>query len=178
MQLWISFCEVAMETRKVVHVGMLVALAMILSFIESQIPAFVAIPGMKIGLANIAVVFALYTLGFREALAVSVIRVILSALLFGSVLSGLYSLCGALLSLSGMALLRRTGFFGIVGVSVSGAVLHNLGQTAVAWLILSSRAVIYYLPFLLFSAVAGGIVIGIVSAVLVMRIKGEPDGQR
>ena len=78
-----------MDTRRIVHMGMLTALAMILSFIESQIPAFVAIPGMKIGLANIAVVFALYTLGFRDALAVSLIRVVLSALLFGSVVSGL-----------------------------------------------------------------------------------------
>ena len=167
-----------METRSVVHMGMLVALAMILSFIESQIPAFVAIPGMKIGLANIAVVFALYTLGFRDALAVSLTRVVLSALLFGSVLSGLYSLCGALLSLTVMALLHRTGLFGVVGVSVSGAVSHNLGQTAAAWLILRTRAIVYYLPFLLMSAVAGGIVIGLVSAVLVARLKGEHDGQR
>ncbi len=94
-----------METRKVVHMGMLIALAMILSFIESQIPAFVAIPGMKVGLANIAVVFALYTLGFRQALVVSVIRVFLSALLFGSAVSRLYSLAGALVCLAGMALL-------------------------------------------------------------------------
>ena len=167
-----------MDTRRVVHMGMLVALAMILSFVESQIPAFVAIPGVKIGLANIAVVFALYTLGFRDALAVSLTRVVLSALLFGNVVSGLYSLCGALLSLAAMALLRRTGLFGVVGVSVTGAVSHNLGQTAAAWLILRSRAIAYYLPFLLISAVAGGVVIGIVSAVLVIRIKGGPYGQR
>ena len=167
-----------MDTRRVVHMGMLVALAMILSFIESQIPAFVAIPGMKIGLANIAVVFALYTLGFRDALAVSLTRVVLSALLFSSVVSGLYSLCGALLSLIAMALLRRTDLFGVVGVSVTGAISHNLGQTAAAWLILRSRAIAYYLPFLLISGVAGGVVIGIVSAVLVIRIKGGPYGQR
>lgn len=167
-----------MDTRRVVHMGMLVALAMILSFVESQIPAFVAIPGMKIGLANIAVVFTLYTLGFRDALAVSLTRVVLSALLFGNVVSGLYSLFGALLSLASMALLRRTGLFGVVGVSVTGAVSHNLGQTAAAWLILRSRAIAYYLPFLLISAVAGGVVIGIVSAVLVIRIKGGPYGQR
>ena len=161
-----------METRKVVHMGMLIALAMILSFIESQIPAFVAIPGMKIGLANIAIVFALYTLGFGSAMIVSLIRVALSALLFGSAVSGLYSLAGALISLLGMALLKKTLFFGVVGVSVSGAVLHNLGQIAVAWLILKTGALVYYLPFLLFSAVVGGVVIGLVAAIVIERVKG------
>ena len=165
-----------METRKVVHMGMLIALAMILSFIESQIPAFIAIPGMKIGLANIAIVFALYTLGFRNALVVSLIRVVLSALLFGSVVSLAYSLAGALLSLAGMALLKKSALFGVVGVSVSGAVLHNLGQIGIAWLILKTQALVYYLPFLLFSAVAGGVVIGIVAAVVIKRIDGDEYG--
>lgn len=162
-----------METRKVVHMGMLIALAMVLSFIESQIPAFIAVPGLKLGLANIAVVFALYRLGFREALGVSLIRVVLSAILFGSVVSGLYSAAGAILSLAGMALLKKTGFFGTVGVSVSGAVLHNLGQIGIACLILRTQALVYYLPFLILSAVTAGVVIGIVSAVLVERLGGE-----
>ncbi len=162
-----------METRKVVHMGMLIALAMVLSFIESQIPAFIAVPGIKLGLANIAVVFALYSLGFREALGVSLIRVVLSAILFGSVLSGLYSAAGAILSLLGMALLKKSGFFGTVGVSVSGAVLHNLGQIGIACFILRTQALVYYLPFLILSAVVSGVVIGIVSAVLVERIGGK-----
>ncbi len=162
-----------METRKVVHMGMLIALAMVLSFIESQIPAFIAVPGIKLGLANIAVVFALYSLGFREALGVSLIRVVLSAILFGSVVSGLYSAAGAILSLLGMALLKKSGFFGTVGVSVSGAVLHNLGQIGIACFILKTQALVYYLPFLILSAVVSGVVIGIVSAVLVERIGGK-----
>ena len=166
-----------METRKVVHMGMLITLAMILSFIESQIPAFIAIPGMKIGLANIAIVFALYTLGFRNALVISLIRVVLSALLFGSVVSLAYSLAGALLSLAGMALLRKSSLFGVVGVSVCGAVLHNLGQIGIAWLILKTQALVYYLPFLLFSAVAGGVVIGIAAAVVIKRIDGDGYGE-
>ena len=167
-----------METRKVVHMGMLIALAMVLSFIESQIPAFVAVPGMKLGLANIAIVFALYSLGFREALGVSLIRVVLSAILFGSVVSGLYSAAGAILSLLGMALLKRSGFFGTVGVSVSGAVLHNLGQIGIACFILRTQALVYYLPFLILSAVLSGVVIGIISAVLVERLGGEAYGRR
>ncbi|MBQ7645421.1 MAG: Gx transporter family protein [Spirochaetales bacterium] len=167
-----------METRKVVHMGMLIALAMVLSFIESQIPAFVAVPGMKLGLANIAIVFALYSLGFREALGVSLIRVVLSAILFGSVVSGLYSAAGAILSLLGMALLKKSGFFGTVGVSVSGAVLHNLGQIGIACFILRTQALVYYLPFLILSAVLSGVVIGIISAVLVERLGGEEYGRR
>ena len=167
-----------METRKVVHMGMLIALAMVLSFIESQIPAFIAVPGIKLGLANIAVVFALYSLGFREALGVSLIRVVLSAILFGSVLSGLYSAAGAILSLLGMALLKKSGFFGTVGVSVSGAVLHNLGQIGIACFILRTQALVYYLPFLILSAVVAGIVIGIIAAVLVERLGGDEYGRR
>ena len=167
-----------MKTRKVVHMGMLIALAMVLSFIESQIPAFIAVPGMKLGLANIAVVFALYSLGFREALGISMIRVLLSAILFGSAISGLYSAAGAILSLIGMALLKKTGFFGTVGVSVSGAVLHNLGQIGIACFILRTQALVYYLPFLILSAVVAGIVIGIIAAVLVERLGGDEYGRR
>lgn len=167
-----------METRKIVHMGMLIALAMVLSFIESQIPAFIAVPGMKLGLANIAIVFALYSLGFREALGVSLIRVVLSAILFGSVVSGLYSAAGAILSLLGMALLKKSGFFGTVGVSVSGAVLHNLGQIGIACFILRTQALVYYLPFLILSAVVAGVVIGIIAAVLVERLGGDEYGRR
>lgn len=167
-----------MKTRIVVHMGMLIALAMVLSFIESQIPAFIAVPGMKLGLANIAVVFALYSLGFREALGISLIRVLLSAILFGSAVSGLYSAAGAILSLIGMALLKKTGFFGTVGVSVSGAVLHNLGQIGIACFIMRTQALVYYLPFLILSAVVAGIVIGIIAAVLVERLGGDEYGRR
>ena len=108
---------------------------------------------------------------------VSLIRVVLSALLFGSVVSLAYSLAGALLSLAGMALLRKSSLFGVVGVSVCGAVLHNLGQIGIAWLILKTQALVYYLPFLLFSAVAGGVVIGIAAAVVIKRIEGDGYGE-
>lgn len=124
-----------METRKVAQIGVLVALAMVLSYVESLFPAFVAVPGVRIGLANIAVVFALYRLGFKEALGISLVRVVLSSLLFGSVLSMAYSASGAVLSLVMMAALKRTKLFGTVAVSVVGGVSHNLGQIAVACLI-------------------------------------------
>lgn len=147
-----------------------VALALILSFVESQIPAFVAIPGVKMGLANIAVVFALYKLGWKEAAAVSLLRVVLVSLLFGHLASFFYSLAGAVLSLAGMLLLRRCGRFSPVAVSVSGGVLHNLGQIAMACLLLETDVVRYYLPFLVLSGTLAGVVIGIVAAILVRRI--------
>ena len=162
-----------METRKVAQIGVLVALAMVLSYVESLFPAFIAVPGVRIGLANIAVVLALYRLGFKEAKGISLVRVVLSSLLFGSVLSMAYSASGAVLSLVMMAILKRTKLFGTVAVSVVGGVSHNLGQIAVACLILQSRAIAYYIPILILSGIAAGVVIGLVSAVVLSRLEGE-----
>ena len=162
-----------METRKVAQIGVLVSLAMVLSYVESLFPAFVAVPGVRIGLANIAIIFALYRLGFKEALGISLVRVVLSSLLFGSVLSMAYSAAGALLSLCVMALLKRTRLFGTVAVSVAGGVSHNLGQIGVACLILQTGALVYYVPVLILSGVAAGVVIGIVSAAVISRLDGE-----
>ena len=151
--------------------AMTTAVAMILSFVESQIPAFVAVPGVKIGLANIAVVFALYRLGWKEAVAISLIRVVLVSMLFGSIASLFYSIAGAVLSLTGMGLLKKTGKFTEIMISVTGGILHNIGQIGMACLILETAALRYYLPFLLISGIIAGIVVGILSAVLVQRIK-------
>ena len=160
-----------MKTKKLTVMAMTTAVAMILSFVESQIPAFVAVPGVKIGLANIAVVFALYRLGWKEAVAIYLIRVVLVSMLFGSIASLFYSLAGAVLSLTGMGLLKKTGKFTEIMISVTGGILHNIGQIGMACLILETAALRYYLPFLLISGIIAGIVVGILSAVLVQRIK-------
>jgi len=159
-----------METKKVAQMGLLLALALVLSFIEAQIPAFVAIPGVKIGLANIVVVFALYRLGVKEAFAVSLLRVLIASLMFGSVLSLAYSFAGALLSLLGMMFLKRIRLFGSVAVSVVGGVLHNLGQILTACFILQTNVVVYYLPFLILSGTIAGVVIGLVAALVLNRL--------
>ena len=159
-----------MKTKKLTVMALTTALAMILSFVESQIPAFVAVPGVKMGLANIAVVFALYKLGWKEAVVVSLIRVVLVSILFGTVASLFYSLAGAVLSLLGMGLLKKTGRFTEIVVSVAGGVLHNIGQIAMACILLETDALKYYLPFLLVSGILAGVVIGVVSAILVRRI--------
>lgn len=164
-----------MKTREIAETGLLITLAMVLSYVESLIPAFVAIPGIKVGLANIVVVYALYRLDFKHAFLISLLRVLLSALLFGTVLTLAYSAAGAFLSLVGMSILKRTGLFGTTAVSVSGAVLHNLGQIAVAAALLGTGALFYYLPFLIISGVVTGVVIGLVSAMLIRRVGKERE---
>ena len=146
-----------MKTSKLTVMALSVALAMVLSFVESLIPAFVAVPGVKVGLANIVVVFVLYKLGWKEAVAISLVRVFLLAVLFGSGVSFLYSVAGAALSLSGMILLQRCKVFSYVAVSVAGGVLHNAGQIAMACFLLRTDVLRYYLPFLVLSGVIAGV---------------------
>ena len=157
-------------TKKIAYLAMCIAVAMVLSFVESQIPAFVAIPGIKVGLANIAVIFALYKIGTKEAIIVSIIRVILVSLLFGNIMSLWYSLAGAVVSLLGMVLMRKCKAFSHVAVSVTGGVLHNLGQIAMACIVLETDIIGYYAPFLVLSGTIAGIVTGIAAAILIKRI--------
>ena len=159
-----------MKTRKLTVMALTTAIALILSFIESQIPAFVAVPGVKMGLPNIAIVYALYRLGWKEAATISLVRVLLVSVLFGSAASFLYSLAGAVLSLLGMTLLKQTGKFTEIIVSVAGGVLHNVGQIGMACLILETDVLKYYLPFLLVSGILAGVVIGLISGILIRRI--------
>lgn len=147
-----------------------IALTMILSFVESQVPALVAIPGVKVGLANIAVIFVLYKLGWKEAVLVSLIRVGLISILFGNFASLFYSVAGAVLSLTGMILLKRIKSLSLVAVSVSGGVLHNVGQIAMASILLETNVVKYYLPFLILSGTLAGIAVGVAAAVIIKRV--------
>ena len=158
------------KTKKLVTLAVTVALAMVLSFLESRIPAFVAIPGIKVGLANIAVIFTLYKLGPREAAIISLIRVILVSLLFGTVVSLWYSLAGAILSLTVMILIKKLTPLSTVTVSVLGGVTHNIAQIGVACLLLETNVIAYYLPFLLLSGVIAGIAVGVAGALLVKRV--------
>ena len=157
------------KTKRLVLLAMLTAVAMVLSYVESLLPS-VGIPGVKMGLANIAVIFALFRFGWKEAAALSLVRVVLVSLLFGSVGAMLYSLAGAVLSLAVMALLRRIDRFSTVGVSVAGGVAHNAGQILMAMLILQTKQLLGYLPVLAVSGIAGGVLTGLVAALLIRRI--------
>lgn len=160
-----------MNTKKLTFLSVCVALAMILSYIESLIPPLVAVPGIKIGLANSVSLFILYAYGAREAACVSIIRVCLSAMLFGSSVSFIYSLSGAVLSLVGMIVLKRIPIFTILAVSVSGAVLHNAAQIICACLIMENASVAYYLPVLVISGTVAGVAIGVLAALLMKKLE-------
>ncbi len=159
------------DTRRLTVLSALIAVAMILSYVESQIPAFVAVPGVKIGLSNIATVFALYTLGPSAAVTVSLLRVCLSALLFGNAVSLIYSLAGAALALGTMLLLRRIGTFSELGVSVGGGVAHNAGQVIAACLVMENAAISAYLAPLALSGTIAGIAVGVAAGLLVKRLE-------
>ena len=158
------------KTLRLTALALTISFAMILSYIESRIPAFVTIPGIKVGLANIAVIFTLYKFGVREAVTVSIIRVALVSSLFGTPVSFIYSVSGAILSLASMILLKKLTPLTELTISVTGGVMHNVGQIAAACFMLSTNVVTYYLPFLIVSGTIAGIVVGIASGLLVKRI--------
>ena len=163
-----------MKTKKLTVMAMSIAVAMVLSYVESQLPPLsTAVPGIKMGLANIAVVFALYKLGWKEAVLISLVRVFLVSLMFSAwgLMGMAYSLAGAALSLLGMIGLKATKLFSPVAVSVAGGVLHNVGQIGIACLLLETKELVYYLPFLFLSGILAGVLIGVVAAVLVIRIE-------
>ena len=155
------------KTRSVALMGVCVALAMILSYVESFIPS--PVYGVKIGLPNIVTVYMLYRFGWFRAGAVSLVRVVLTAILFGSVMSLAYSLAGALLSIAVMAALKKVNLFSKVGVSIAGGVSHNIAQLAVAVFVTGVGAVAYYLPTLALGGVVAGIVVGIAGATVIKR---------
>ena len=159
-----------MNSKRIAKFALLVALAMVLSWLESLIPVSSAIPGVKLGLTNLVVLFALYRMGGKDAIILSLIRVVLVSLTFGNAFAFFYSFSGALLSFLIMWLMKKSGRFSTVGVSVAGGVGHNIGQILTAAIVLRSSGIFYYLPVLLLSGVAAGIGIGLAGAVLIQRI--------
>lgn len=155
------------QARRLAMSALLTALALIFSYVEAVIPLPVGIPGVKLGLANLVVLVALYKLDLRYAIAVNLIRILTNALLFTGLMGALFSLAGGFLSLTGMALLKKTGLFSIIGVSMAGGVLHNLGQIAVAAWLMSTGRIFFYLPLLMFSGIGSGILIGAISYYIV-----------
>ena len=155
--------------NKVAVFGVFTSLALILSYVELLIPINFGIPGMKLGLANLLVVILLYKGCPRDALLLSVIRILLSGLIFGNMVSIFYSLGGGLLSLAVMVFLKKTGQFTVAGISIGGGASHNVGQLLVAMFVVQTYQVGYYLPVLLIAGVITGAVIGILSAEVLKR---------
>ena len=159
-----------MKKSRVAFLGLFTAFAMILSFVESQIPSPVngIIPGVKLGLPNIAIIIVLYRFGFKEAFIVSMLRVLLTSLLFGNAETMLFSIAGAILSFTVMYLLKKQ--FDIVTVSIVGGVTHNIGQIFMAIIITDTPALLSWIPFLMITGVVAGVVVGLVSSVSYKRI--------
>lgn len=158
------------RTRQVADYGLLVALALVLSYLESLVPAFFAVPGMKLGLTNVVVLIALYRMGWKQALTINFVRILLVSMTFGNAFSLFYALGGGILSGLAMILLKKTDKFSMLGVSVAGGVFHNVGQILVAMAVLETWRIVSYLLVLWISGIAAGAVIGIISFETIKRL--------
>ena len=159
------------QAQRITRLALCTALALVLSYMEALLPPiYPSVPGIKMGLANVVIIFVLYCFGVRSAIWVSALRLALMTLLFGNVMMLMYSLAGATLSLGVMALLRRARWFSPVGVSVLGAVCHNAGQILVAMAVLGTGALGYYLPVLMVTGTVAGVLVGLLSVLLMKKI--------
>lgn len=158
-------------TKKIAVLGLCTAVALILAYVESMLPPlFHAVPGIKIGLPNIIIVFVLYRFGLKEAATVSLIRMLAVSFMFGNMMALVYSLAGAFLSMLVMVILKKLNFLSVVGVSVAGGVFHNVGQILTAMMLLGTAELGYYLIVLTVTGTISGIFVGLCGAIIVQRI--------
>lgn len=157
--------------NRTAYFGLFTALALIFSYVETFIPFHIGIPGVKLGLANLVIVIALYKMDIKQVYLLSVTRVVLAGFMFGNLFSIIYSLAGGLLSLTVMWGLKKNEGFSVVGISVAGGVMHNVGQLIIAMIVVESMNLMYYIPILMFSGLFTGIVIGITSNEMLKRLR-------
>lgn len=160
-----------LNVKKLSEIALMVTLALIFSYVEAIIPYNPGIPGIKLGIANIVAIIALYKFSWREAVTVNAIRIIIAGLLFNGVFGAIYSMAGSLVSLLGMVILKKTKLFSVAGVSMAGGVLHNVGQLLVAAFIIEDVRIFFYFPVLLFSGLIAGLAIGIAADIILRRLK-------
>ena len=159
------------KSKKISFLGIATSVALILAYVEVLLPPiFVAIPGIKLGLPNIAIIFVLFKYGVWNAAIVSFVRIVIVSLLFGNPMTFAYSVAGALLSLFVMAVLKKLGIFSIVGISVSGGVFHNMGQILTAMILLRTAELGYYMVVLAFTGTLSGIFVGLCSGLLLRHL--------
>ena len=155
---------------RVAYFGVFTTLALIFSYVETLIPINFGIPGIKLGLANLIIIIALYKMSVKEAYVLSVVRVVLAGFIFGNLFSIIYSLAGGLLSLTVMTLLKKTDKFSLFGISMAGGVFHNVGQLIVAIIVMENLNIAYYMPVLLISGLITGFLIGLVAGEMLKRL--------
>lgn len=160
-----------MKSRRNAYLGLLIALAFIFSYIEFLIPMNIGIPGVKLGLANLVIIVALYTIEVRDAFLLSMVRILLVGFTFGNLSMMIYSLAGGMVSFGIMYLAKRTSWFSQKGVSVLGGIFHNVGQILTAMLILETSQLIYYLPVLMISGIVAGSLVGMLAFYVTDRVK-------
>lgn len=158
-------------SNKTAIIGMLTALAMVLGYIETLIPINLGIPGMKLGLANLIVIIAFYLFDVKMGVVVSLLRIVLIAMTFGSISMMFYSISGAALSLISMILAKQIKGFSMVGISIIGGIMHNVGQIICASFVVRTNGVFTYLPVLMIAGVVSGMLIGIAASLVIVRVK-------
>ncbi len=159
------------RSKNIAVLGLCTATALILAYVEILMPPlFPAVPGIKMGLPNVLLVFLLYRRGAPSAIGVSLLRILLVSMLFGNAMAMFYSLAGGVLSMAVMILLRKLGFMSEVGVSVAGGVTHNVGQILMAMLLLETAELGYYLVVLTVTGTIAGILIGLCGSLLIRKI--------
>ena len=156
--------------NKIAYWGVFLALALVCSYVESLIPISFGIPGVKLGLTNIVVILMLYTIGAKDAILISVLRIILAGFMFGNAFSIIYSLAGGILSFVVMLLFKNTGKLKILSVSVAGGISHNVGQLIVAALVVENYNILFYVPVLIIAGIITGFLIGLLAGEIVLRI--------
>lgn len=160
------------KTKRIALLGVLTSVALVLSYLEAMLPPIsTAVPGIKMGLPNIIIIFLLYKFGLKEAVIVSIIRVFIVSLLFGNVMTLAYSIAGAVLSLALMTLFKKLNFLSAIGVSIIGGISHNLGQILVAIFLFDTIQIGYYMIVLSITGTIAGVVIGIISSILVKKLE-------
>ena len=160
-----------MDTGKITLIALSVSLALLLSYVELLLPPiFVSVPGIKMGLPNVVILYTLYVLGVKYAILVSGVRLLISTMLFGTPMTFLYSLAGATLSMLVMILLKKSNRFSSVGVSVAGAICHNIGQVLMAMFLLGTNMIAYYLFVLLITGIVAGVFVGLAGGEMVKRL--------
>lgn len=156
--------------NKIAYWGVFLALALVCSYVESLIPISFGIPGVKLGLTNIVVILMLYTIGAKDAILISVLRIILAGFMFGNAFSIIYSLAGGILSFVVMLLLKNTGKLKILSISTAGGISHNVGQLIVAALVVENYNILFYVPILIIAGIITGFLIGLLAGEIVLRI--------
>ncbi|MFI3226644.1 MAG: Gx transporter family protein [Clostridia bacterium] len=158
-----------MKSKQIATYSLMIALCLILTYVEVLIPFNFAIPGVKLGLSNIVVLYALYNMDIKSAFCINLLRILLAGFLFANPITITYSLCGGFLSLFAMILIKKVQCLSLISISITGALFHNIGQIIAAYFYLGSDKIIYYLPFLLVSGLITGLLTGIIGAIVVER---------